>query len=193
MNYTHNQHTSRIGWLYAVLGCIGLIASIALTVDIVRVTADPTYIPPCNINPLVGCVSVMSTDQASVLGFPNSIIGIAFFAMIATVGAAIVAGASMKKWFWWGLQAATAGSLVFVYWLAYQSIAVIGTLCPYCLVVWAVTIPLALYTKMHNVRSEYLSIPRSLRAFAERSMAYHWVWLVVLYGVIVVPAIIRFW
>ena len=35
-----------------------------------------------------------------------------------------------------------AGALVFVIWLIAQSIYVLGTLCPWCMLVWSVTIPL---------------------------------------------------
>ena len=32
--------------------------------------------------------------------------------------------------------------MVFIHWLIFQSLYRIGALCPYCMVVWAVTIPL---------------------------------------------------
>jgi hypothetical protein len=32
--------------------------------------------------------------------------------------------------------------VVFIHWLIFQSLYVIGALCPYCMVVWAITIPL---------------------------------------------------
>ncbi len=41
-----------------------------------------------------------------------------------------------------GLAAGTLLGTVFVHWLIFQSLYRIGALCPYCMVVWAVTIPL---------------------------------------------------
>ena len=41
--------------------------------------------------------------------------------------------------------------MVFVHWLIYQSVFVIGALCPYCMVVWAVTIPTFFYVTVHNL------------------------------------------
>jgi hypothetical protein len=36
----------------------------------------------------------------------------------------------------------TTLGVVFIHWLIFQSLYVIGALCPYCMVVWAITIPL---------------------------------------------------
>jgi hypothetical protein len=41
--------------------------------------------------------------------------------------------------------------VVFVHWLIFQSAFVIGALCPYCMVVWAVTIPTFFYVTVHNL------------------------------------------
>ena len=40
------------------------------------------------------------------------------------------------------MQLGTTGGVVLVHWLIYQSLYEIAALCPYCMVVWAVTIPL---------------------------------------------------
>lgn len=40
-----------------------------------------------------------------------------------------------------------------MHWLIYQSLYVIGALCPYCMAVWAVTIPIFWYTSTRNLRS----------------------------------------
>ncbi len=176
--------------LFVVAGIIGFAASLLLTVDKMRILQNPGYIPPCNINPFISCGSVMATAQAEVLGFPNSFIGIAFFAMIATVGFALLSGAQFKKWFWLGLQGVTALSAVFVYWLAFESVYRIGSLCPYCMVVWAVTIPLALYVKLHNLNAGYLPVSKSVAVW---SVKYHWIWLVALYLIIAIPILVEFW
>src|SRR2546430_137324 len=63
-------------WWVLIAGVIGLIASTTLTVEKIEILLNPTYTPSCNVNPIVSCGSVMTTPQASVLGFPNSLIGI---------------------------------------------------------------------------------------------------------------------
>ena len=57
------------------------------------------------------------------------------------VGVAILAGARFARWFWWLFELGVAGAFVFVIWLIGQSIFVLGTLCPWCMVTWVVTIP----------------------------------------------------
>ena len=48
----------------------------------------------------------------------------------------------LPRWYWAGLATGTLLGVAFVHWLIFQSLYRIGALCPYCMVVWAVTIPL---------------------------------------------------
>src|SRR3546814_5623693 len=93
-----------------------------LLIEKIALLEDPTYVPSCSINPILSCGSVMSTEQAEVFGFPNPIIGVAGFAIVTTVGVALVAGARLQRWFWWGLQAGTTFGVVFIHWLMFQSL-----------------------------------------------------------------------
>ena len=63
-------------WWVLIAGVIGLVASMTLTVEKIEILLNPSYVPSCNINPIVSCGSVMVTPQASVLGFPNPLLGI---------------------------------------------------------------------------------------------------------------------
>ncbi|RKS09300.1 putative membrane protein [Nocardiopsis sp. Huas11] len=146
-------------WLLGVGGAIGLLAAAALLVEKIRVLADPDHVPACSVNPVLSCGTVMATPQAEAFGIPNPIIGVAGFAVVTTVGAALLAGARFQRWFWLGLQAGVLFGAVFVHWLIFQSLYRIGALCPYCMVVWAVTIPLFWYVTLHNVRSAHLPVP----------------------------------
>lgn len=152
-------------WLLVVGGGLGLVASAALLVERMRLLADPDHVPSCNINPVLSCGTVMRTAQASAFGIPNPVVGLVCFTVVVTVGAALLAGAGPRRWFWLGLQAGTLLGAVFVHWLIFQSLYRIGALCPYCMVVWAVTIPLFWYVTLHNLRSGHLpSPPRAARA-----------------------------
>jgi uncharacterized membrane protein len=84
----------------------------------------------------------MVTPQASVFGFPNSLIGIVSFTVVLVTGVMAVSRIELPRWYWTGLAIGTLLGTVFVHWLIYQSLYSIGALCPYCMVVWAVTIPL---------------------------------------------------
>ena len=48
----------------------------------------------------------------------------------------------LPQWYWAGLTVGTVLGAVFVHWLIFQSLYRIGALCPYCMLVWSVTIPL---------------------------------------------------
>lgn len=180
-------------YLLTILGTIGFIASFVIMVEKVAILQDAGYQPPCSINPVISCGSVMRTPQAEVFGFPNPLIGIAGFAIVVTVGMALLAGAKFKRWFWLGLQAGTILGVVFVHWLFYQSLYVIGALCPYCMVVWAVTIPIFLYTTLYNVREGYIATPKSLKAVVGITQRYHASVLFLWFTAILVAILIRFW
>ena len=138
-------------WLLLVGGALGLTAAVVLTVEKIALLRDPAYVPSCSINPILSCGSVMTKPQAEVFGFPNSLLGIAGFAVVTTIGAALLAGASFRRWFWLGLQAGVTFGVVFVHWLIFQSLYRIQALCPYCMAVWAVTVPIFWYVTLRNI------------------------------------------
>ncbi|MEV8371562.1 vitamin K epoxide reductase family protein [Kribbella sp. NPDC056861] len=144
-------------WLLLIGGVAGTLAAGVLTVEKFAVLRDPSYVPSCSINPVLSCGTVMTKPQAEAFGFPNPLLGIAGFAMVAVIGAALLAGAAFRRWFWLGLQAGVTFGVVFVHWLIFQSLYRIGALCPYCMVVWAVTIPLFWYVTLHNFNLRAMS------------------------------------
>ncbi|PRC55922.1 hypothetical protein C6A85_41245, partial [Mycobacterium sp. ITM-2017-0098] len=73
---------------------------------------------------------------------PNPLIGIVSFAVVVVTGVLALAKVNLPRWYWAGLAAGTLLGTGFVHWLIFQSLYRIGALCPYCMVVWAVTIPL---------------------------------------------------
>ena len=129
-------------WWVLIAGVAGLIASATLTVEKIEILLNPSYVPSCNLNPIVSCGSVMTTPQASALGFPNSLIGIGAFAVVTVTGVLAVAKVRLPQWYWVGLTLGTLAAAGFVHWLIFQSLYRIGALCPYCMVVWVVTISL---------------------------------------------------
>lgn len=129
-------------WWVLIGGAIGLLSSIALTVEKIRILLDASYVPSCNVNPIVSCGSVMTTPQASLFGFPNPLVGIAAFTVVAVTGVLAVARAPLPRWYWIGLLAGTLTGAAFVHWLIFQSLYRIGALCPYCMVVWMANITL---------------------------------------------------
>ena len=183
----------RTPWVLVFGGAVGLVAAAVLLIEKIKLIEDPDYIPSCSINPILSCGSIMRTDQAEAFGFPNPIIGVAGFAVVLTVGLAVFAGATFARWFWLGLQVGVTFGVGFVHWLIFQSLYRIDALCPYCMVVWAVTIPLFWYVTLHNVRRGHLRLrgfPARLAAAAEE---YHGVVLTAWYLIIIGLVGQRFW
>ena len=135
-----------------------------------------------SLNPVLSCGSIMKTPQAELLGFPNPLLGIVGFSVVVTTGVAVLGGATLPRWYWLGLQAGSGLGVVFVHWLIYQSLYVIGALCPYCLVVWAVTIAVFWYTTLRNLGNG-----------SRTAIGYHSVVLVLWYSAIGAAVLQRFW
>jgi uncharacterized membrane protein len=129
-------------WWVLIAGVIGLAASMTLTVEKIDILLNPSYVPSCNINPILSCGSVMTTSQASVLGFPNPLLGLVAFTVVVVTGLLAVTKVALPQWYWIGLAIMLLVGAVFVHWLIFQSLYRIGALCPYCMVVWAATISL---------------------------------------------------
>ncbi|NYG55970.1 vitamin K epoxide reductase family protein [Nocardioides perillae] len=176
------------GAVLVLTGAAGLVAALALTVDRFRLLADPAYEPACDLSPVLSCGSVMVTEQAAVLGFPNSLVGLVAFPVVVTVGMLLAAGVTLPRWVLGGLAAGSLLGAAFVHWLAFQSLYRIGALCPWCLVVWVAVLTACTWSVLAAARSR----PR-----AGRLAEGLWRWrAVVLAAWLLVPAVAaleRFW
>lgn len=124
---------------------------------------------------------------------PNPLIGIAGFAALAALGVTLIAKASLPRWVWLAIQAGLTFAVVFIHWLFFQSLYRIEALCPYCMVVWVVTIPSFLYCTLHNLAQGNLPVPKPLRAGVDVAIRYHSVLLTAWYAVLVLLIGEAFW
>lgn len=131
-------------------GLVGLYASFALAKDKFVMLEDPGSTLGCDFSLIVQCGANLSSSQGEVFGFPNPLLGLMGFVAPVAVGVGLLAGAGFARWFWLLFQLGVTGGLVFVTWLQYQSIYVLGTLCPWCMVVWAVMIPMFCAVTLRN-------------------------------------------
>ncbi|ORA77917.1 vitamin K epoxide reductase family protein [Mycobacterium malmoense] len=177
-------------WWVLIAGVIGLVASVTLTVEKIDILLNPSYVPSCNINPILSCGSVMVTPQASILGFPNPLLGLVGFAVVVVTGVLAVAKVPLPQWYWAGLTVGALIGAVFVHWLIFQSLYRIGALCPYCMVVWAVTIPLLVVAASIAFRPA-LQRRRSGAAWA----LYQWRWSIAAlwFTAVFLLIVVRFW
>lgn len=170
---TQTQLQKIVPWVMLLGGIVGLLASIGLTVDRVRLAENPDASLACDINPFLSCGSVMTTSQAEAFGIPNSLLGVAGFSGLAVVGAVLLAGATLQRWFWLCLGAASTAALLFVFWLFQQTVYDIGVLCPYCIAVWIATIPVFWYVLLYLFDKEFLHLPSWLGGVFEWSKRHH--------------------
>jgi uncharacterized membrane protein len=180
-------------WILIVAGIVGIVASIELIVQKIGVLSNPDYVPNCDINPILSCGSVINTDQASLFGFPNPILGVIGYTVVVIFGVLLFAGIELPRWMWLGLNAGALAGMFFVIWLVSQSLYVIGALCPWCMVVWSVTIPIFWQVTTDNLASNRLSLGKSL---SEIIVALKWILIAASYLIILGLIFIRwsdFW
>lgn len=143
---------ARLGILLLVAGVVGLAAAFELAVEKFRLLENPLYVPPCTLGDVVDCGSIMRSAQAEAFGFPNPFLGIAGFGGLTATGLILVTGGRLTRPYWLILQAGLTFAVVFVHWLMFQTLYRIGALCPFCMAVWAVTIPAFWYVTLYNVQ-----------------------------------------
>lgn len=147
---SHERTLGRPGKEYGVLTLItsilGLWASAALAIDFIRRLQDEDYVPGCDINPMIGCGLFLESPAASTFAIPNVVVGVAAFPVVITLAILLVNRVELPLWVWRGLTLGTVFGIGFVTYLQYQALFVLHGLCPWCLVIWAIMIPLFVHT-----------------------------------------------
>lgn len=175
-----SAHRRGLGIVLSLLGGIGLIASFVLTMEYLRLSADSAYVASCDVNSVVSCGSVMRSPSSALVGdIPNSLLGVAGFAALTALGVGLVAAASFSGWLWFLMQLGVTVAVIFVHFMMWDSLFILRLLCPYCMVVWAVTIPIFVAVSAQN-----------LRAFGGINVAVTWRWVISLAWVGVVAAVV---
>ena len=181
------------GIFLIVASVIGFLASFSLAAEKYAKLADPELVLSCDLNPFFSCGSVMEHPEAELFGFPNQLLGVAAFVFPLLIGVLFLAGTRLPDWVMIGLNLGLALGVVFVMFLFYVSIYRIGVGCPWCIVVWTVTIPMFVGVSAHNVLSGAFG-PRAeanpfARVFAKENVALSVLWMLIIFACIVV----QFW
>ena len=154
-------------WIFGTMlfsACLSLLASFVLSIDAVRLAADPDTALSCNINSVISCGTVATSWQAQLFGFPNAFLGLVAEPVVITIAVASLGGVRFPRWFMFSAQVVYTLGVIFAYWLFYQSMFRIGALCPWCLLV-TVSTTLVFATLTHvNIRDGNLPVPARLRA-----------------------------
>jgi uncharacterized membrane protein len=170
-----------------IAGVLGFASAFTLTVEKIEILVNPAYVPSCSINPVLSCGSVMITPQAAAFGFPNPLIGIVAFTVVVVTGVLALAKVALPRWYWAGLAIGTLFGVGFVHWLIFQSLYRIGALCPYCMVVWAVTVPLLV------VVSSIALAPLAGNAVARVVHQWRWSLVAMWFTAVILLILVRFW
>lgn len=180
-----NAH--QFGVVVGLCAFVALAASVALLYSELTHLANPYAQAQCDVNALIGCGTSMHSPQAHLLwGLPNSVLGIMAFCVLLLVALLQLSHTPLPRWLWAALVAGSFGGLAWVGYFAYQSIAVFHTLCPYCTVVWLMTIPIAVFTVSYALAGGHLPG----RNLGRHLWAFRWLYtctlLVVLFLVVVI-------
>ncbi|MBI2009475.1 vitamin K epoxide reductase family protein [Candidatus Saccharibacteria bacterium] len=170
-----------------VAATVGLAASFVLTYDKIHYLKDPSYVPSCNINPIISCGTVMKTEQADLLGLPNTVFGIAGFSVLLFVGLLLATGSKVHKKIWQLLNTGVLAGFIFSLYLFFEGVYRINAICPYCFVVWVIMPPVLLYTTLYNLQAGNikLGLGEKIKHFLLR---FHWevltTWYVIFFGIL---------
>jgi uncharacterized membrane protein len=187
--FKHATLKKALPWILVVGGIIGLICSFIIAFDELKIAQNHNFRPNCDLNPIISCGSVMQSAQAHAFGFPNPFLGLMAFPVLITIGVLLLSGVTItKRWVWLGLQVGTIFGLLFVHWLFFETVYRIHALCPYCIVVWIVTITTYWYVKLYNIEAGHIKVPKRLQPAATFVRTHHLdiliLWFLVIAGLI---------
>ncbi|WP_067782669.1 vitamin K epoxide reductase family protein [Actinomyces vulturis] len=136
----------RWGWMMVVTSLVAIASCWHLIAAEIDQLKNPMGSLSCDINPLVSCGASLNVWQGNLLGVPNAFIGAMAFAALAVLGGLSALGVRLPRVAWWGMLAGCVGGLVFVGWFLGVSVLTFHKLCPYCMIIWSMTIPIATTT-----------------------------------------------
>lgn len=174
-------------WLI-LAGAVGWWAAFQLTLEKLRALTNPGEGASCDFSVLVQCTANLDSWQGSVFGFPNPLLGLSGWIAPIVVGAALLAGARFARWFWIAFAGGLTFAFGFVIWLIGQSIYELNTLCPWCMVTWAVTIPTFYAVILHLFAGGVIPVSARTRRTARGLGAWIPLAAIVSYAVILLLA-----
>jgi len=185
---------SALPYILIIGGIIGIICSLVLIYDQIQIWENPGYTPACDLNPIVSCGSVINSKQGDIAGIPGPIWGLIAFPVLTTIGAAMLAGARFKRWFWWGLELGALGGVLFALWLFILSLYKVHALCPFCLTVDAVVYALFWYITLYNIDQGLIKLPKGVWQKVGTFARHHHLDLLLLWFLIIAAWVLKhFW
>lgn len=178
--------------LIFIAAALSLVASFMLSYEAIQLAADPDKVLGCDVSAVVSCGTVAKHPTATLLGFPNSFIGMMAMPVFISLAVFVLSGVRFPRWIMRGAQIGADLSLLFAGWMFYTSYFVINALCPWCLVVSFSTVALWFaLTRFNIIHRNLFFTGRAedwLRRVVKRDYDKLAMWLVVVAMVVAIIA-----
>ncbi len=181
-----------VGTWLTILGSLGMLASVTLLHDVIELAKNPSFVPICSINPILSCTSVMASAQAEVFGIPNPVFGVIAFTMLITFGILLTAKTTFTRWIWGAALAAGVMGVIFAHWLFFQSMFALGTICPWCSLVWVITIAIFWLLVSYVLDHELFGTTKKLTVMRSIWRRYRTAVLIAWYLLLIAIVFVRF-
>ena len=147
---------------------LSLVASLVLSIEAIHLAQNPNAVLSCSINSVINCATVSLHPSASILGFPNSFLGLIAEPVVITVAIIGLAGVVMPRVFMVAAQIGYTIGFIFAYVLLYFSFFIIRALCPWCLLVTLTTTLVFFSMTRYNIKYNNLYLPKKLQKQLKR-------------------------
>jgi uncharacterized membrane protein len=115
---------------------IGTVAAFWQTLEKLTLIKNPDASLSCNLSGVFSCSNVLNSHQASVFGFPNSIMALSLFLIFFTVGLIGLTGGLVGKYMRFAMQFLSLFTLGFAFWFLFESTYRISSICIFCLFIF---------------------------------------------------------
>ncbi|MDO5747100.1 MAG: vitamin K epoxide reductase family protein [Actinomycetaceae bacterium] len=178
--------------IVALLSIIGTVASVELVMAEQQKKVAPLGELGCDINVLIGCgESILSPEAHLFFGISNSILGTTAFSILAVIAVSLFFRVTLPRSLWWLMLLGAIGAIAMVVFFLWASIVTFKALCPYCLVVWTVSIALFYLILAHVLRLQ-ATPQRPLKGITRLFVRDWWLLLIATYLVVFLIIVIAF-
>ena len=146
---------------------LSLIAAFVLSVEAIELIKNPNASLSCSVNVVLNCATVANHPSATLLGFPNSFLGLMAEPVVITVAIAGLMGIAFPRRFMFLAQIGYSLGFAFAVYLFFVSMFVIQALCPWCLLVTVSTTFVLFSVTRYNIRENNLYLPKKLQKTAK--------------------------
>lgn len=193
MKKENNNTISRIyAWVLSIGGAIGLAAMTWQASERIAMLKNPDITLSCNLNPIVDCGGVLGDKLSAILGFPNAFLGMIFFAILATSGLVLLSGGSFQKWFRHFVMGVATILMLFSVWFYGVSLYILGKICIFCVVGWAVSTPIFWYSLLYYLQSSPEKLCQRKQKLLDFGTRHHIDIMLAIYVLAVVLFLTRF-